>query len=664
LELSEFMGVFLEELEEQLSVMEQKIVELEQQGASDEVVQTLFRVAHTIKGSSAAMGFEEMKDIVHQMEQVLDEVRNHRLSVSHAMIDVLFRCLDVLRDLKEKFSNGAAIDFDTTPIVADLKQILKSDNESDTVEPIEAQQIELQMELSQELKAQIEQAQVEGLLVYHISFRFIPLATMRAARAFWAVTQLRELGDILDTNPSMESIVDIPDGSLNNFHAVFATEEQTQRIQDAIDSPDIFTTQVKLLNNYDLTQVRNEGPEYHTNEVGTHKAQSIRVDVDLLENLMNLVGELVIDQARIEQVGQALNRRYKMDEYARALPEISSHVSRIVSQLQQSVMTARMRPIESLFSRFPRIVRDLSQTLGKDIELILEGGETRVDRTVIEEISDPLIHLIRNSVDHGIESPDKRLNINKPSKGTVKISAAHEENKVVITVEDDGNGIDPEKMKQSAVGKGLISEADVAKLSDDEAVNLIFLPGFSTAKVVSDISGRGVGMDIVRDHIEKLNGTIEIETKLGVGTKFHIKLPLTLTIIPGLLVAIEDETYVIPMNNVVEIIRVPVGGFQAVKNEPVILVRGQVVPVVDMRQFFNLNEQEVKKKYIPVVIVGIAERRIAMVVDELIGSQEIVRSSLGTNVELSEGISGGTILGNGNVGLILDVGKIVKRVAG
>jgi two-component system chemotaxis sensor kinase CheA len=385
--------------------------------------------------------------------------------------------------------------------------------------------------------------------------------------------------------------------------------------------------------------------------------------VERLEHMMNLVGELVIDQTRIHQVERTQSRRFS-DESVNDLAQISDHLSRIIGELQESVMKARMLPIEQLFNRFPRMVRDLSRDLGKEIELVIEGKDTELDRTLIEEIADPLIHLIRNAVDHGIEMPEKRQQSGKIAKGTLTIRAAHEDNQVVLYIEDDGAGIDPEKMKKSALGKGVITQEGAEQLSDREAIELIFRPGFSTAAIVSDVSGRGVGMDIVRSHIEKLNGLIDIETKLGEGTQFKIRLPLTLAIIVGLLVKLNDQTFIIPMSNIAEIVRVTYDEIQTVRGQPVILLRNQVIPVAWMHDHFHMPKVEKDKSHIPLVIVGSAEKRLALAVDELIGNQEIVIKSLGSYVGKVDCIAGSTILGDGKVALILEISGLIHKIGG
>ncbi|NHN29073.1 chemotaxis protein CheA [Paenibacillus agricola] len=372
------------------------------------------------------------------------------------------------------------------------------------------------------------------------------------------------------------------------------------------------------------------------------------------------IDELVIDQARIHQVEQT-QRKHRVGETVNELAQISDHLSMIIGELQESVMKARMLPIDQLFNRFPRLIRDLSRDLDKDIELVIEGKETELDRTLIEEIADPLIHLIRNAVDHGIENPEKREQSGKARKGTLKIRAAHEDNQVVIYVEDDGAGIDPEQIKKSALQKGVIGIEEAKQLSDLEAIELIFRPGFSTAATVSDVSGRGVGMDIVRSHIEKLNGLIDIETKQGQGTQFKIKLPLTLAIIDGLLVKLHKQTFIIPMSNIAEIVRVTHNEIQTVRGAQVILLRNKVIPVAWIHDHFQLPKMLTGKNN-PLVIVGSAEKRIALAVDGLIGNQEIVIKSLGSYIGKVDGIAGSTILGDGKVALILDASGIISKM--
>lgn len=378
---------------------------------------------------------------------------------------------------------------------------------------------------------------------------------------------------------------------------------------------------------------------------------------------MNLVGELVIDQTRIKQIEKSMDTKFGKDELVQDLGQMSDHFTRIIGELQESVMKVRMLPIEQLFNRFPRLIRDLSQSLGKEIELILEGKETELDRTLIEEIGDPLIHILRNSVDHGIEAPAIRRERGKPAKGQILLRASHEDNQVLIVVKDDGGGIDSVKLLQKAISSNLITAAEAEQFSEKEAIDLIFHPGLSTASQVSDISGRGVGMDIVRAGIEKINGRMDIETVKGQGTEFKIRLPLTLAIITGLLVTVNESTYIIPMSNVAEIVRLSLEEIQNIRNVPMVTIRDQVIPIVWLHDCLGYPKRIRQGMRIPVVIIGRAEKRYALAVDELLGNQEIVIKSLGDFVGQTEGIAGATILGNGKVALILEIGGIIRMMS-
>jgi two-component system, chemotaxis family, sensor kinase CheA len=492
---------------------------------------------------------------------------------------------------------------------------------------------------------------------------------IKGARAYVIHSNLSEWGEVLHTSPELERI-DEQSGTPLDLAFLYAGNQSSSEIKALVsDLTEVVDVKVEpieieeamLINPTAAVQAKVANEEH--SPTAKSKSQTIRVSVERLEHLMNLVGELVIDQTRIHQVERTQRRRLS-DDTVDELGQISDHLSRIIGDLQESVMKARMLPIEQLFNRFPRMIRDLTRELGKEIELVIEGQDTELDRTLIEEISDPLIHLIRNAVDHGIEAPGKRETSGKSRKGTLQIRAAHEDNQVVIYVEDDGAGIDPVKMKKSALQKGILLEEEAEQLTDREAINLIFRAGFSTASVVSDVSGRGVGMDIVKSHIEKLNGIIDIETKLGQGTRFKIKLPLTLAIIVGLLVKLHEQTYIIPMSNIAEIVRVSYDEIQQVQGQSVILLRNQVIPVAWIHEHFNIPKEAETKRHIPLVIVGSAEKRLALAVDELIGNQEIVIKSLGSYVGKVDCIAGATILGDGKVALILDVSGVINKIGG
>jgi two-component system chemotaxis sensor kinase CheA len=672
--LSELTGVFIDEVEDQLQTMDREILRLEQQGESEETIQSLFRAAHTLKGSSAAMGFEEMKQLTHEMEHVLDQVRNRRLQVTGAMTNLLFKCLDQLKRLKDEFVDGNGFSTEIAPLVQELQHFAaKPVTGSGGVDSDSQTFLFTSSAKEMETRSKIQEAQEQGLFVYDIRVRIAPDAVMKSARALIVLNQCSSWGEVLRTLPSLEELGEEDDSLLDEIQYILASPSEALPIKESLLSVMDIAGVAVLPHSAEEMNVKSEEAdasdvpkpiEKTVFEEGKRKSQTIRVDVARLEQLMNLVGELVIDQTRIREVGSILNNRYASDDDVDVLAQVSDHVSRVVGELQEGVMKVRMLPIDQLFNRFPRMIRDLAQSLNKEIDLVIEGRETELDRTVIEEIGDPLIHLIRNAVDHGIESTDERLRAGKSAAGQLKITASHEENQVVITVADDGAGIDPGRLRESAIRKGILSEEEAALLSEKESIHLIFRPGFSTAESVSDVSGRGVGMDIVRNHIEKLSGTIDIETQLGTGTRFKIKLPLTLAIITGLLIKLEGRTYILPMSSVVEIVRLPPTEIQTIKGDSVVVIRKQVLPVVWLHEYFNIPRAKISRKHLPIVVVGTAEKRFALVVDELNGNQEIVVKSLGSYIGKINCVSGATILGNGSVALILEVSAIARMIAG
>ncbi|CAG7648663.1 Chemotaxis protein CheA [Paenibacillus solanacearum] len=675
--LSEYKELFLEELHDQLQLMDDEILKLEQHGASDQVIQSLFRAAHTLKGSSAAMGFEEMKQVTHEMEHLLDQVRNKKLGVSGPLIDMLFKALDCLKRLKSEFEGGS---YGATDISGTIRELQSFTVMPPSQTPPEAASgVESAMALHTGLK--IEEALAKGAAVYWVRLKIAADCIIKGARMYVVHSNLSEWGEVLFSDPELDAVDEQCQGPLPLafLYAGGQSADELQRLvmgltdvtEVQIDPASVREeVQVNIepnisgkpaASNHEPTeQPSSESPLDHRS-MSKPQSQTIRVSVERLEHLMNLVGELVIDQTRIHQVKRMIARRYSAEAVSE-LGQVADHLTRIIGDLQESVMKARMLPIEQLFNRFPRMIRDVSRDLGKEIELIIEGKDTELDRTLIEEIADPLIHLIRNALDHGIELPDTRRQAGKAAKGTLRIRAAHEDNQVVVYVEDDGAGIDPGKMKKSAIQKGMLSQAEAELLSDREAIGLIFRPGFSTAQTVSDISGRGVGMDIVRSHIEKLNGLIDIETKLGVGTRFIIKLPLTLAIITGLLIRLHEQTFIIPMSNITEIIRVTPDDITTVRGQSVISLRNQVIPVAWLHDHFQIPIKHNGKKHIPLVIVGSADKRLALAVDELIGNQEVVIKSMGSYVGKMDCIAGATILGDGKVALILEISGVISKL--
>jgi two-component system chemotaxis sensor kinase CheA len=662
--LSEYKEVFLEELEDQLALIDECILKLEQDGKSDLVIQNLFRAAHTLKGSSAAMGFESMKELTHEMEHLLDQVRNNKMPISAGLINLLFKSLDLLKELKKEIVSSDQTVSNISPLLVELQAFATGSKEqkpSAGAKPT----------LSLNTQSKIEEARGKGSALYWVSIRISPDSVIKGARAYVVQKNLNEWGEVLYSDPPLDLIDEGNDEALE-IRFVFAGSKTQDEIKTYVSSMveivqvevDLLEIEASLLEDSVLAPVPAADVLAEGHNETNNRTPTIRVSVDRLEHLMNLVGELVIDQTRINQVERNLNQQqFASNESIEELGQISDHLTRVISELQGSVMKTRMLPIEQLFNRFPRMVRDLALKLNKDVELVVEGKDTELDRTLIEEIADPLIHLIRNALDHGIETPEVRTEKGKSPKGIIKIRAAHEDNQVIIYVEDDGSGIDPSKIIQSAIGKGVLTEEEAGAYTDKEAIHLIFHAGFSTASYVSDVSGRGVGMDIVKSHIEKLNGLIDIETEVGKGTQFKIRLPLTLAIITGLLVKLNERTFIIPMSNIAEIVRVTQTEIQSMRGQSVIVLRNQVIPIVWLHEQFKIPQKTNKKSQTQLVIVGSAEKRIALAVDELLGNQEVVIKSLGTYIGKVDCISGATILGDGRVALILEIPTIVHKLS-
>lgn len=686
-DISQYLGIFLDEAEEQIQILDESIILLEQDKENMELLNKIFRAAHTLKGSSASMGFDKMAHLTHAMENVLDRLRHRDLAVSTEIVNLLLEALDNLQLLKNEIVSGQDQQVNVEGVIAKLKkaaegvviETLPAEPVSPAVDKrateIQTEQVKVSaLELDDIEKNVINSAEVKGYHIWHVAVKLAEDCLMKAPRAYIVFNNLKDAGEVIKTIPSIQEIEE--EKFDRTFELVLISREDADTVANIIKSvSEIDSVAVVPV----VTEQENKAADPVISEksavgsTGGKKAsqgsaaaakvtQTVRVDVQRLENLMNLVGELVIDRTRLLDVGQGLKNKLGNQDMVETLEEVSVHIGRITTDLQEEIMKARMFPIEQVFNRFPRMVRDLAQKAGKEVDFIVEGRETELDRTVIEEIGDPLIHLLRNSIDHGIESPEERKALGKPVQGTVRLNAFHRENQIIITVEDDGRGIDADKLRRKAVEKGLISPDTAARLSEREAINLIFLPGFSTAKTISDVSGRGVGMDIVRNHIEKINGIIDIETVQGKGTRFTIKLPLTLAINRSLLVYLDESVFAFPLSSVVEIINVERKNIQRVQKRDVVLVRGEVLPLVKLRQVLHGGgaQGELPDKF-PVVVCGISEKRVGLVVDALLGEQEIVIKSLGEYIGQVAGLAGATIMGDGRVALILDVRGLIGQ---
>ncbi|MEC1772363.1 chemotaxis protein CheA [Schinkia azotoformans] len=683
LDLSVYLGAFLDEVDEQLEILEKEVLNLEKDPKNVKTIQSIFRAAHTLKGSSAAMGIEKMKELTHKIENVFDSIRNQQLHVDAAIINVIFESIDLIKRLKEAIIDGAIDSIDISDLIAKLEWTKNNKLEDGNYSVNEIEGVKNDSDdtffpeviLDEYQKDIVEKAFELGMNAIVVYVVLNDKSLLKSVRAFLIHNNLKELGEIIASFPAPEVIEDEEkfEGSLA---FIIVTNVKNKEVFNVVNSiSDIKAIHLTLLTSSNLASYcvgkkmgiveqssleTEENGKKSTSQVKVNP--TVRIDVKRLEELMNLVGELVISQTRLTDVRGRLAERYSSDPDIEGFQEVENNFGQIISELQERIMKTRMLPIEQLFNRFPRMVRDLAQKSSKEVNFIIEGKETELDRNLIEEIADPIIHLLRNSLDHGIEPPEEREGLGKNRQGTVMLKAAHEENHIVVTISDDGKGIDTEKIKQSAIKKHLIKEDEVEQMTEKDLVFLIFKSGVSTAQTITDISGRGVGMDIVRSHIEKLNGMIDIQTKVGEGTTFTIKLPLTLAIIRSLLVQIGEKQFAIPLVNVQEIIRLSKEEIKTIQNQEVGIVRDRVLPLVRLHKRLDVSEDNIlNKKRIFVVVLGLAEKRVGVIIDKTLGNQEIVIKSLGKYIGTPKYIAGATIMGDGNVTLILDVGSIVNE---
>lgn len=664
----EELKLFLEEAEEHLQLLEEDLVRLENEGDNQELLQEIFRSAHTLKGSSATLGHQKMAHLTHAMENIFDKFRKQQLTVTTGIMNVLFEALDNLKILKNEIETLEESGIDLNSILERLAAVASGEGVvADSATPAIQHPGQSALQLDwQEQKLVAEWASHKEGRLWQVNVFFAENSEMLPVRALITLMTLREKGEIIKSEPTAEEIEQEQAKTILRalLHSMYPAADIQRTLQEL---PDIVKVAVEPFEppqqeEIPARPVKTAESSAASKGLTNKVSRTVRIDVELLDNLMNLVGELVIDRTRLAQIITEIESNFEVCDLTEDLNRTSVHIGRVTTMLQEEIMKARMIPVESLFNKFPRMMRDLCQKAGKEIDFIMEGQETELDRSIIEEIGDPLIHLLRNAVDHAIEAPDEREKLGKPRKGTVKLSARHEENHIVILVQDDGRGIDAARIRESAVRKGIISEDAARRLSDEEAINLIFASGLSTAARVSDISGRGVGMDVVRTNLEKVNGSITIDTRVGQGTTFKIKLPLTLAIIRALMVKVDERVYAIPLTLVLETIRVEKDQIRIVNKNEAIVVRGQVLPLLYLRELYNHEAVREEKAKIFVVVVNVGGKQVGLVVDYLIGEQEVVIKSLGRYIGDVQGIAGATILGDGRVALIMDVPSLMKKV--
>ncbi|WAM35013.1 chemotaxis protein CheA [Caldicellulosiruptor morganii] len=663
MDISQYLGMFIEEAKDHIQSLNDNMLKLEENPGDLQLINEIFRSAHTLKGMAGTMGFVNMQKLTHAMENVLAAARDGKLRINSNIMDVLFKTIDALEEYLDVIvATGTEGSEQNISLVNSLNGILGRPQEEVALKD---KTQGAQFEYDEFVIRAIERANSQGFNVYRLDVELDPNCLLKSARAYLVFKAVEELGEIIHSKPSVQ---DIEDEKFDfEFSITIVSKESLEKIRDRILS----ISEIREVKGIEIketsqiaVQAKQEVTEQETGaitetvkvvrdqkqEAAKKTAQTVRVDIERLDVLMNLVSELIIIKSRIE----GLTKKYSDRQFEESI----EYLERITTSLHDAVMKVRMVPVERVFSRFPRMMRDLARELGKEFELVMSGEDTEVDRTIVDELGDPLIHLLRNAADHGIEDPEERVKNGKPRSGLIKLSAYHDGNNVVIEVEDDGKGIDIEKVRKKAIEKGLLKE-DQLDLSDQEIIDLLFLPSFSTKDKVTNLSGRGVGLDVVKTKIEQLGGMVEVKSEKGRGTKFIIRLPLTLAIIQALLVTVADEIYAIPIASIKEIVDVAKEDIKVVqKGKEIILLRNQVIPIKYLHKIVGLEENPDRKKY-TVVIVKRGEKLTGIVVDKLLGQQDIVIKSLGKYLEGVRLVSGATILGDGSVAMILDPNVLV-----
>lgn len=711
MDVSQYLEIFIDETNEHLQTLSDCIMELEKEPDNMDVINEIFRAAHSLKGMAGTMGFKRMQHLTHMMENMFQEVRSDNIKVTSSMIDLLFKCLDAiegyLNNVKESSDEGTE---DNELIVKELDDFIAGANGAAEKEEAPAAETKtaasesavpekkyFDFSLSEAEKEKIKEAEGNNMHIYGMTVYIQKECLLKAARAFLVFKAVEELGQILVYNPSSQDIEDEKfDCDFSFFVASEEAYEKLYNVAKAVSEIEHIigeeVTYESLIEKQDkaeeeaaasaaavaeeeasaVAQTPAQSAPVQTlvqeaakpQSVAANKKQAVtkpvtnrtvRVDIEKLDTLMNQVSELIIAKNSLVSVSSTEGS----DGQKQAFHEQIEGLERITTSLHESVMKVRMVPIESVVNKFPRMIRDLSRKLDKKMELYMSGEDTELDRTVVDQIGDPLQHLLRNSADHGLEDNATRIAKGKPEVGSIVLKAYQEGNNVIIQVSDDGNGIDAENVKRKAIERGVITEEMAETMSRNEIVNLLFMPGFSMAKKVTDISGRGVGLDVVKSNIEALGGDVEVKTELGEGTTFTVRLPLTLAIVQALMVVVGDTKYAIPIGSIANIEDVPVDEIKYVEAKEVIHLRGRVIPIVRLAEMLDVEREEEKPESITVVIVQKGDNMAGLVVDSLIGQQEIVIKSLGKYINGNKVISGATILGDGEVALILDANVLM-----
>jgi len=686
-EFNEYLSVFIDESKEYVQLLNESLLELEKNTSDMEQINRAFRALHTLKGMAGTMGFEVLAKLCHRMESYLDGARSSKIKISSNELDFLFAGLDMIDKMIQNIVNNGTDEIpDDVNSLASVferiaagekvesksktsgeKQSERKDDDSKNFKKLSEKrenketspQVGSDSFANEIIKDVLDEANKRKIPAYNVVINLQEGTQLKSARMYMVFHTLEELGvDIIKSIPSVEDIeaekfdltIELMCVGNVSQEKIYEKVMKISEIKSVIVRP-IEEKGKAVKSNEDEEQSIDNGKQKGEEQKKTKITQTVRVDIEKLDTLMNLMGELVIARSRIADI----LKKYNIKEVDESLAQLS----RITLDLQNVVMKVRMVPIEFVFNRFPRMVRDLSRSLNKEINFVMEGEETELDRTFVEVIGDPLVHLIRNAIDHGIEKKEERISNGKPPIGTVKISARHEGNNVVIEVEDDGRGMNREKIMRKAIEKGLITEERAIGMPDEKIFEYVFLPGFSTKDEVSELSGRGVGMDVVKSTVDSLNGTVSLESKLGKGSKVTIRLPLTLAIIQALLIKVNKYVYAIPISIIDSTLNISSKDIRVVQNEEVIVIRGEVIPLVKLWHVFGMEHEETPKE-MNVVVVKAGVRKYGLTVDTLIGQEDIVIKSLGKIFSDVKIFSGGATLGDGSIALILDVMNIIE----
>ncbi|MBB6443863.1 chemotaxis protein CheA [Bacillus benzoevorans] len=683
MDISQYLEVFIEESKEHLQSCNENLLMLEKNPEDLSIVNEIFRSAHTLKGMSATMGYEDLASLTHQMENVLDAIRQKKISFNPEILDVVFLAVDHLEAMIQSIAGGGDGKRDVSDVVEKLKLIengkspLAAEGRKETAAARIEETMPLNISYDEYERTVLEQSKEQGFQIYELTITLNADCLLKAARVYMVFSALENTAEVVKSVPSVErleeeqfdqtftvtiitneepAIIEKQIMTVSEVSAVSLTPLTLESLEAARGSVPNAThdeaVSVPVLQENEKNELQNDASKNNHQSHAKQNSKTIRVNIERLDILLNLFEELVIDRGRLEQISFDLKNQ--------ELQETVDRMSRTTSDLQNIILNMRMVPIETVFNRFPRMVRQLARDLHKKINLEIRGAETELDRTVIDEIGDPLVHLIRNSIDHGIETPEIRRSRGKSEEGTVILKAYHSGNHVFIEIEDDGNGISRDKVLQKALKNGIVSPQNAAALSDQQVYELIFASGFSTAEKISDISGRGVGLDVVKNTIENLGGNVSIDSIEGSGSKFSIQLPLTLSIISVLLIEVQEEKYAIPLNSIIETAIIKKEDILLAHNQKVIDFRGKIIPLLYLKDLFQVPVSKENDEYTSVIIVRKGEKIAALVVDSFIGQQEIVLKSLGDYFTNVFAISGATILGNGQVALVVDCNALLK----